>query len=421
MKKRNDKRKIYKYKYKPKKKRKQGRVFRKILSVLVTIVVLCGLVFLGYTIAAPLLRLIDKNKSEQTVETTEISDTQILSETLNTESESVSVLTEDISETDDTTEKIQKNKTDALCAVTLDEESLDSLDSLNQAISLVKLASQNYEITDIVVPLKVQGGQIKYASENKNAQLAGAVDSTLTLDEIYSAIADAGFYPCAQMSLLYDSVYPSYNINASYVTESGSRWIDNDINAGGKTWLDPSKEDCVVYLQSLLTEITSAGFQTVLCTDVVFPEFRESDVEYLGEEVVAEDRYKTLVSLIDELEKTAEKNNALLMLETDISGYISGDTKQLVENSTSAGGIVFDISVDELTSSAVEDENGKVYDYTSMEKDVFIASLIDDFNLVDLNGRNVVFNLKGDDITDNEKIAILAEIQLLGYKSYILN
>jgi cell division septal protein FtsQ len=67
MKKRNDKRKIYKYKYKPKKKRKQGRVFRKILSVLVTIVVLCGLVFLGYTIAAPLLRLIDKNKSEQTV------------------------------------------------------------------------------------------------------------------------------------------------------------------------------------------------------------------------------------------------------------------------------------------------------------------------------------------------------------------
>lgn len=414
MKKDRNGRKIYKYKYRPRKKKKNRNILKEIRSFFLMLLFLAALVLLGYSIADPLLKLISGKSAQQ-------SETQLTSEsTAETISETAAV-TETESETETEFTLQNKIKVKDISAIELTEEDMQSYDALREAVMNINTEYGEYEIKNIVVPLKAAGGYLYYASENETAKAAGAVQSELTLQQIITAIVTEGFEPVAKLSLLEDSIYSSYSPDSCFQTESGSRWIDNSLEAGGKPWLDPFKTDTSGYLESIAAEAASAGFSLIICDDVNFPPFRQSDLDYIGDRVKSETRYTALTELMNGIQKTSEKSGASVSVECDIADYISQKAEAVKPGILKSDSITFNIDLDTLSYSSVTDSSGTVHSYSGMEKNDIMSSVISDADLLSLSSYNIIIKISGDSLTDEDRAELIEEIDMLGYTSYILN
>lgn len=312
--------------YAKKKRRRISNPMHTVLSVCLTFVVAGAIGVVGYSIAKPVLELTSKEEptlEAPSAETIIPVQTEAPIAETTASSETISAVTEPVSE------KIQ-------IAVRLPEASLENITVLESAITSAK--QQHPEMTAAVIPMKVQGGALRYDSDIALAETCGAVQGTLHADEIARTVAENNCAAIAECSLLYDNLIPDADPQTGYLTTDGSRWLDNKKENGGKPWINPFREEAQQYLSDLICEMADAGFAEIWCTDVLFPAFRNSDLNYIGETVQNPNRGEALSALLNRLAE--DVGDVPCLLETDAQQLLAGKDEAFRPELLSVSGVV---------------------------------------------------------------------------------
>ncbi len=318
--------------YSKKKRRRKGSPLRGVLSVCFTFVVAGIIGTVGYSIAKPILEMnrTDDVQEESAAQTT-MPETQTASYPPSALEQALSTTT--VVTTPVVTEPVVR---EIQYAVRLPETALENADTLNAAIAAAKLNVPEMQMA--VIPMKVQGGVILYDSEVALAKTCGAEQGTLTASDIVRIARENGCGAIASCSLLYDNLVPDGDPQAGYLTvDDGSRWLDNKKDAGGKPWISPFSESARQYLSDLITEMADAGFAEIWCSDLIFPRFRETDLNYLGDKVKDPARGDVLFQLLEQLAKNA--GGVPLLPQVDAQGILDG-TEEAFQNGLPDSGAV---------------------------------------------------------------------------------
>ena len=174
----------------------------------------------------------------------------------------------------------------------------------------------------MILPLKIKGGMLQFASANDRAKTSGASnDRMLTLREITNAASRYHLNCAALFSTLEDHVYPNVYMDGSFTFNGSTRWLDNKPEKDGKPWLNPFDLASGTYLASLAAEIEQSGFTHILCTDAVFPHFFRSDAELLGNRIQdPEQRKKALASVLNQITEAAHSAGSYISLSELVLG-----------------------------------------------------------------------------------------------------
>ncbi len=271
----------------------------KALPVIITVLVLVAIVFIGYSVAEPLVNFFKGQISTQPSET---------------ETQATETTTAQTTETAETTEPIPQ-PIDAKNSLVIPEDRIVTSDYLATQIDF---AIEN-GYSSITVPMVKDSGYFNYLTENEIVNMVVPMENvTLTAKEIYDQIFESGLIPVAQICVLKEHIVSTTNLDMTYTFElEGYRWIDDAVSNGGKSWLNPFSDVTIEYITEITKEITDAGFENVIFSDISFPYFRNSDIEKVGSFVGTPDRYEALVNLT---------NTVISALKTDESAFYICDT-----------------------------------------------------------------------------------------------
>lgn len=283
------------------------------------IIILAALVFVGYSVGKPIYKYFtersDKDSAEETVPWTP----PVMPDDTDGSGVESSGVPEETAEAEKDTDENRKLD---FSAYQLPETALASDTDLKNALENAK--GSGY--TAVVVTLKAEGGKIYYKTSSQMAQSAdGAVAGDMYAGQISALIKNAGFIPIAKVNILEDhNWYGEYKTGAYRFEGSTSTWLDNAAANGGKPWLSPFDTDTQSYAAYLANEVSSAGFDHIIFDGIVFPPFRNSDLNYVGAIVKDPEKYKTLISIADISAKAAETNGSSVMVTADAGEIIGG-------------------------------------------------------------------------------------------------
>lgn len=306
-------RKIYRTRTGNRKRRTQ-----KFFKVLFMLIILAALVFVGYSVAQPVYKYFsergDKELAEETVPWTPPvipDDTAVTDEG-----------TADVPDESESAEGANEERKIDFSACELPETALVSDTELRNALENAK--GSGY--TAVVVTLKAEGGKIYYKTNSQTALSAdGAVAGNMYAGQISAMIRNAGFTPIAKINLLEDhNLYSEYKTGAYRFEGSTSTWLDDAAANGGKPWLSPFDTDTQSYAAYLSNEVSGAGFDYVIFDGIVFPNFRNSDLNYIGAIVKDPNKYRSLISIADIAAKAAEANESSVMVTVSAGEILSG-------------------------------------------------------------------------------------------------
>lgn len=293
-----------------------------VVKTLLLIILLIALVAVGFMLGEPLLGLFEREaplvvNNDPEEEITDISETETTTTPITTEEEVTTAPPEP---------EVPKNGMLRLSFV----GSEDFSNSLDEAI--LYALENNYQ--SILVELVADGGTVYFTTENKLALSAEAVASgALSLSDIYIKITDAGLVPYAEISALTDHIASWLDRSICYLFEdSSSKWLDNSASKGGKPWISAFSQSARDYIAAFVTEISNAGFAGVVASDVVFPPFRSTDLNYIGASVKSSDRYIALAEFAGSMNEAlgAAKSFAIAVDAKDI---ILGKAEVLTDTS----------------------------------------------------------------------------------------
>ena len=401
---RNKGRKIYK----TKEKNYYGKSpIGKIFSAGLTVLLIGGIVFIGYSVAEPLLDL-SKRKGDKTDKPANVSD-----ELLQPTEAATSADGGDSAGT--APADTGKKKSDGtVSAFTLRANDLQNVTALNTALGrITKDEAYDY----VQVPLKVSGGNIYYASGVYDTYLAGAVQSSITLDEIVTAVKAAGYKPAAYISTFCDHVLPDTFPDTGYkkITD-GELWLDNEYDSGGLPWTTPYSSAVQNYLSAIVEETAKAGFERIVCTDFVFPHFSETDLEILDTQLSRTDRYMALTSAANMLYETAASAGSRMMVEVSAVDILAGCADVLQPMLLSANTIVVNIDAESIALGVYDGET--LYEFSGSPSEMAdkMLGFIDE----KLEGLNVVIRLSGASTPTEDLVKAKDVIAGHGYKSYVI-
>lgn len=307
-------RKIYRTRAGNRKRRTQ-----KFFKALFMIIILALLVFVGYSVAKPVYKYFSERSGKDSAEETVPWTPPVMpDDTGGTGNETADVPEESADAPEDNGE----NRKLDFSAYQLPETALISDSDLRNALESAK--GSGY--TAVVVTMKAEGGKIYYKTSSQMALSAdGAVAGGMYAGQISSMIKNAGFTPIAKINLLEDhNWYGEYKTGAYRFEGSTSTWLDDSAANGGKPWLSPFDTDTQSYAAYLANEVSSAGFDYVIFDGIVFPPFRNSDLNYVGAIVKDPSKYKTLISIADISAKAAEANGSSVMVTASAGEIIGG-------------------------------------------------------------------------------------------------
>lgn len=400
MKIRNKGRKIYKTKEKKYNgKNPAGKVFSVVLSILL----IGGIGFLGYSVAEPIVNY-TKKKGDSSVETATVTEPAEPSSEPASDDES------------DAVETVKNTSFEQYRAMALTESDMTSLESLKLALNKVPV---NMDIEYIEIPLKLSGGSITYASNIERAVMSGAVKSSVTLPDIAAAVQEAGFKPVALISTFYDNIVPVTYHETGYITvDDGSQWIDDNAESGGKPWLSPLSADGLSYLSDIVGEVSQAGFERVVCFDFIFPPFRDSDLLLLDYQLSGESRYTLLTSAANMLYDRAVSSGSTMDIEVSAADVIKGDDDVISQPMMlSVDTVIVNIDIDEIGSGIVSDTTSYEFTGTAEDKTKRMLELIAD----KLNGySNVIVRISGSSVNSGELLKAADAAESMGYSSYVI-
>ncbi|MBR4200317.1 MAG: hypothetical protein IKQ91_03450, partial [Oscillospiraceae bacterium] len=303
--------------------------------------------------------------------------------------------------------------TDMTVAHIIPAEALQNLDAMEDAAK--QYAAEGY--TSLILPLKLENGMLQYASAVEQAVTCGASnESMLTLREITNAANRSHMQCTALFSSLLDQTYSNYFMEGTYVFQDGAtRWFDNKPEEGGKPWLNPFDPAASAYLSALTEEIGKSGITDIICTNIVCPDFFQSDAELLGGHILdAEQRRTALRSVANSIAETSPNAGLYLPLEDIISGKAEVfDAQQLSMKTLYIG-----LNPDAFTEAFTVGEQR--YDPTALkfwERIQLLAEAAQNAS----GGRNVIPCLSSEALNETQILTAIQALQQIGCKTvYIL-
>lgn len=295
----------------------------------------------------------------------------------------------------------------------LSEDDISSIETLKSVIGKVDTSSYNI----VVLPLKAQGGTLNYNSKINSAINSGVVNSYVDLEDMVQTIKDAGFIPYASISVLYDNIYPQTYKSSAYQFEDGTgSWWDNDSENGGKPWLSPFSEDTKNYLSALVAELTEDGIQGIVCEDVMFPNFRDKDLDYIGDLVKDENRYTALVDVLNTIQKSA--NGQEVLFKFSLVDALKGDVEALKPDELNSNIVLSPyIQLSELSSTFSYGGNSISLSSQSTYNKVKLSMELFEKMSGDLK---VVPSIDVSSLTASQKKDVISALQDMGYSDYLL-
>ena len=122
--------------------------------------------------------------------------------------------------------------------------------------------------TPIMIDLKGGYGSAYYSSTLPGIITSSEV-SVASVDELIGYMSEKNFYKIARISALRDYNYGLNHVSSGLMHVNGlGLWPDE----GHCYWLDPTKEDTINWLTSIIKEIKNMGFDEVVLTDFRFPD-----------------------------------------------------------------------------------------------------------------------------------------------------
>ena len=127
------------------------------------------------------------------------------------------------------------------------------------------------DINCVMIEMKDKDGLLNYKSKfavASSAMSAGAVEAKAIADKLLAA----GIKPIALINVFSDQTYAYSNRNAAVKYQSSDYlWLDNYEESGGKPWLNPYSDEARRYNINVAKELCDAGFSAIAAANVQFP------------------------------------------------------------------------------------------------------------------------------------------------------
>lgn len=376
--------------FKPKRHYKIKRRNENAVKIIAGAAAVAALIFVGYSVAGPIGRYIASRPDRTETQPWTPTDTDIVTDDTAAQTAELPAVTDitksDISlpvseeaqtsaaavtESAETTVTTVSEQTAALrdggAAYYLDPDSMSDADSLDA--SLDELAASGCNA--VIFPVKTEGGVFHYRTELDFVATVidgnDPIQSELSAADIVKAAESRGLRPVALMSVLYDNNrYGDYR-DGSYRSEDGDTWLDTSPDKGGKPWLSPFDETAQEYLCDIVTELGEAGFDEIICDDFIFPEFRSSDIDMLGEEVSPySDRYQALTSLAVMMNNAGNDAGTRVMLRITANSVIRRYSELFYPDELEGCRIMIDYSENNISRTMVAGNDEVILDDMDM-------------------------------------------------------
>ena len=391
--------------YKTKEKNYYGKSFgQKLFSVCLTVLLIGGMGFLGYSTAEPLLDFTRKKGDEPEIqeETTVLQDSE----------ENQESSTETTEENTDSPVINQGNpRMTAVLSVT------DIIDT-NTLQNALKRIPESAEIEYVALPLKVKGGNVCYNTSCSDAVDSGAIVSRIELDDAVKIIKEAGFRPSAIISTFADNILPLSISESGYKNaEQGKLWLDNPDELIGKPCTTPFSDNAVSYNGFFVREASMAGFETIICSDFTFPEFTQKELSVMDQRLLNEhERSSVLAKTAESYREKAEYNNADFYIEVSASDILKERADILNPDTLKVKNIIVNIDTDEIKNGV--DDGKTVYEFSGTPSD--IAEKMLGLICGSLGDYSVTIRISGENADFSELLKAKNKIAESGYNSFLI-
>lgn len=401
MKQRNKGRKIYK----TKEKNYHGNSFGgKFMSSVLTVLLVGGLGFIGYSTVGPLLDF-DRQKGDSSFQ----EEVPVFESSEITQQDSTGAGDSDTDEGDGVfPEPLGGEKYNA---TVLSASDLESYDTLRDA---VKRIPEEWESDFVEVPLKSNGGYVYYSTNCEEERAAGAVVCELDPAKIAEIIRESGRHPSAKISVFRDTLLPrTYDSSGFMNTKTNLPWLDSKKNP----WVTPFEDTALGCAEFMAGELSKAGFEKIVCTDLRFPEFENTDLAVLDERLKdPEKRSEVLISAVNALSETAESPESEVIPEVSAVQILEGSADVFKPEKLSPKSVMVNIDIDEIGDSVSDGVTVYQFSGTPADRTAKIMSLIN-FRLTD---KNFIFRITGEGLTEQELSKARDEVSAYGYESLAL-
>lgn len=283
---------------------------RKIFEGVLFVIILGALVFIGYSVASPLLKFFGTDNQNSSAVSEPV---WVPPESSDDDTSSDGTSTESSPQT--TTEKPQDDPTEnkVLYATLVPDTALQSESALKKQLTTLKDSGYN----TAVFTLKNTTGELLYKSTISTVKDNTDVNKgKLTAQQIVNACNDIGLTPIAAITTLYDRKTPYLFDNAGYIISDGNwSWLDAAADNGGKPWTTPYSKDAVNYYASICAELAKAGFTDIELENTIFPNFQSYDYSLLSKDIQSADRSDKLAALAQACAEKAKTENASATVE----------------------------------------------------------------------------------------------------------
>lgn len=376
--------------FKPKRHYKIKRRNENAVKIIAGAAAVAALIFVGYSVAGPIGRYIASRPDRTETQPWTPTDTDTVTDDTAAQTADLPAVT-DITKSDislpvseeaqtsaaavtepaETTVTTVSEQTAALrdggAAYYLDPDSMSDADSLDAALDELAASGCNA----VIFPVKTEGGVFHYRTELDFVATVidgnDPIQSELSAADIVKAAESRGLRSVALMSVLYDNNrYGDYR-DGSYRSEDGDTWLDTSPDKGGKPWLSPFDETAQGYLCDIVTELGEAGFDEIICDDFIFPEFRSSDIDMLGEEVSPySDRYQALTSLAVMMNNAGNEAGTRVMLRITANSVIRRYSELFYPDELEGCRIMIDYSENNISRTMVAGNDEVILDDMDM-------------------------------------------------------
>lgn len=294
---------------------------RQALTIIITVVVVCGLGVLGYGLGKPLLKYIqDRGNSSQTDSDT----SALLSSIMDSVSSEMPGSTDQQQSSSEQTSEPDPPLVINEKIYYLPETAALSEASLTSALAEAKKSGCSVA----AVTLKDTVGHLLYKTSIAEVKDTETVTGTLTAAQIAQAITGEGLIPAARINTLMDQIGAIY-VKGYYTfppEQGGWRWNDDKDEKGGKPWMSPFKSESAAYIGNITNELSTAGYKHIICVNTRYPAFHGIDISTYLNHLPLKDskkRVDALWSIVDSAKTSAEKNGAEVWLEMSGTNLIA--------------------------------------------------------------------------------------------------
>lgn len=178
----------------------------------------------------------------------------------------------------------------------------------------------------IVIDAKDADGKIRYQTRDENAVIAGAqAEDAIDLAELTKLAKEYRLSVVARLYAFKDHTAGlTFTGWAVKYMDTEMLWLDNSKEKGGRSWLNPYSEEAQMYIAELAMECISQGCEAILLGGVQFPEGLSLDL--IGYGPVTTSRDQVLSAFVQDMDELIREQEAFLILSSSTPAMLGQQT-----------------------------------------------------------------------------------------------